>query len=75
MIEEAVREYGLNLENSFAIGDNISDIEAGCRAGCRTILLGGEGSLGKKEEVALMAGHIATDLYEAVKWLVKFSRQ
>lgn len=74
MIEIAASEYGFDLENSFVIGDNISDIEAGHRAGCKTILLEGEGSTGRKGEVALMPDHIALDLYEAVKWLVKFIR-
>ena len=40
MIEEAASEFGIDLEESFVIGDKDSDVEAGRRAGCRTILLG-----------------------------------
>jgi len=73
MIEEAVREFGIDLENSFVIGDKISDIEAGHRAGCKTILLAGEDPLNNEKEIASMPDYIAADLYEAVSWLVKFS--
>ena len=73
MIEEAVREFDIDLENSFLIGDKISDIEAGHRAGCRTILVGIEGRQSNENEIALMADYVAQDLYEAVNWLVKLS--
>ena len=72
MILEAAREFGIDLKKSFVIGDKISDIEAGHRAGCRTVLLVREGSL-NKGEIALISDHVATDLYEAVKWIVKLS--
>jgi D-glycero-D-manno-heptose 1,7-bisphosphate phosphatase len=39
----AAQEYGIDLRASFAVGDILDDIEAGNRAGCRTVLLpGGE---------------------------------
>ena len=75
MIEEAVRAFGIDLENSFVIGDKISDIEAGCRTGCKTILLAGEEILKSGGEMAVISDHIAPDLYEAVKWLLKVSRE
>ncbi len=73
MIEEAAGEFGIDLKNSFVIGDKSSDIEAGHRAGCKTILLAGEDPLNNEKEITLMPDYIAADLYEAVKWLVKFS--
>jgi len=73
MIEQAVLEFGIDLKNSFIIGDKISDIEAGQRAGCKTILLAGEDLLNNEREITLISNHAAPDLYEAVKWLVKFS--
>jgi D-glycero-D-manno-heptose 1,7-bisphosphate phosphatase len=73
MIEEAVREFDIDVKNSFAIGDKSSDIEAGHRAGCKTILLASEDHLNKEREGALIADYIATDLYEAVKLLLDFS--
>ena len=39
MLERAARERGIDLSASWMIGDILDDIEAGRRAGCRTILL------------------------------------
>jgi D-glycero-D-manno-heptose 1,7-bisphosphate phosphatase len=40
----AADELGLDLEASFMVGNSPSDIGAGKRAGCRTVLLGSESS-------------------------------
>jgi D-glycero-D-manno-heptose 1,7-bisphosphate phosphatase len=40
MIIEAAQDLKLDLGRSFMVGDKMSDIEAGERAGCRTVLLG-----------------------------------
>ena len=71
MIEKAVREIGIDLKNSFVIGDKISDIEAGYRTGCRTILLANKGSSKGGEETNLTPDYVVADLHEAVKLLVK----
>ena len=39
MLERAARERGIDLSASWMIGDILDDVEAGRRAGCRTILL------------------------------------
>ena len=36
----AARENNIDLKESWLIGDNLSDIEAGKAAGCRTVLIG-----------------------------------
>jgi len=71
MIEEAVRDFGIDLSNSFLIGDKIIDIEAGHRARCRTIFLVGESTPNEERELELSSDHIAKDLYEAVKQLTR----
>jgi D-glycero-D-manno-heptose 1,7-bisphosphate phosphatase len=40
MIRRAQEKLGVNLAGSFMVGDRWRDIEAGRRAGCRTILIG-----------------------------------
>ena len=40
MLLEAAEDLRLDLGRSFMIGDKVSDVEAGERAGCRTVLLG-----------------------------------
>ena len=41
MIDDAARDHGLDLRQSWMIGDRMTDIEAGARAGVRSILLEG----------------------------------
>ena len=40
LLLKAAKDLGLNLKKSFMIGDGLTDIEAGGRAGCKTIFLG-----------------------------------
>jgi len=42
MLLEASRRHGIDLTSSWMIGDQERDIEAGRRAGCRTILVSAE---------------------------------
>lgn len=39
MLLNAASEYDINLSESWMIGDRMSDVNAGAKAGCRTILL------------------------------------
>jgi histidinol-phosphate phosphatase family protein len=39
MLFKAASEFNINLTNSYMIGDKTSDIEAGLKAGCCTILI------------------------------------
>jgi D-glycero-D-manno-heptose 1,7-bisphosphate phosphatase len=39
MLLEAAAKYGVDLADSFMIGDRWRDVEAGRRAGCRTVLV------------------------------------
>jgi D-glycero-D-manno-heptose 1,7-bisphosphate phosphatase len=70
MIEQAVKELDIDISNSFMIGDKSSDIEAGRRAGCKTIYIGGNINPRELEKLPQSADHIATNLLEAVKWLL-----
>ncbi|MFC1917804.1 D-glycero-alpha-D-manno-heptose-1,7-bisphosphate 7-phosphatase [Chloroflexota bacterium] len=65
MLEEAASVMDIDLEYSYLIGDKVSDIDAGRRAGCRTILINSNGSKDETE-----CDHISSSLYEAVTWLV-----
>ncbi len=40
MLERAARELDIDLQASYSVGDSERDVEAGRRAGCRTIRLG-----------------------------------
>ncbi|MGE5551333.1 MAG: D-glycero-alpha-D-manno-heptose-1,7-bisphosphate 7-phosphatase [Bacteroidota bacterium] len=74
LLLQAAGEHALDLRRSFMIGDQPSDIEAGARAGCRTILvLTGHGARFWAERSlwrAPMPDHVAEDLPAAVAWIL-----
>lgn len=39
LLRQAATSHGVDLDNSWMIGDILNDVEAGRRAGCRTILI------------------------------------
>ncbi len=45
MILKAAKELNIDLSNSYMIGDSLIDIEAGKKAGCKTILLAPQNSI------------------------------
>jgi D-glycero-D-manno-heptose 1,7-bisphosphate phosphatase len=69
MLTRAARELGIDLGNSYMVGDGLTDIEAGSRAGCRTVFVG----RWKCEHCQFIQPHclrpnlMAKDLYDAVK--------
>lgn len=62
MLIRAASEFGLDLEQSWVIGDRPSDIECGYSAGCRTILIG----RGYNEELQISPDFCVSNLAEAV---------
>ena len=40
LLEKAAKELGIDLRQSFMVGDNLTDVEAGKSAGCTTIFIG-----------------------------------
>jgi D-glycero-D-manno-heptose 1,7-bisphosphate phosphatase len=67
LLYEAARTYGVDLSKSFIVGDRWRDIEAGRRAGCRTIFL----DLGYSEQRPdPAADHTASDLLAAAAWIL-----
>jgi len=68
MLTQAEEDLNLNLKHSFLIGDKLSDIEAGYRAGCKTILvLTGQGNdeLKKILKMKIKPNYISNNLYTA----------
>ena len=59
--------YGIDLRDSFMIGDRWRDIDAGAAAGCRTILIDG----GYAERASRQApDHVCRSLADAVNWIL-----
>ena len=67
LLLEAAETYGIDLPASFLVGDRWRDIEAGRRAGCRTVFL----DLGYAErQPDPPADQTAADLPAAVAWIL-----
>lgn len=70
MIEEAVRDLGIDLSMSWMVGDKDIDIQCGRAAGCRTILVRtGYGSLHLKSNPDFIADHVG----QAVDFILETS--
>jgi D-glycero-D-manno-heptose 1,7-bisphosphate phosphatase len=70
LLIEAAETLGIDLMKSWMIGDGLTDIEAGGKAGCRTILLGriNSGLLCQlMEQTGARPDFVAADLYDAVR--------
>jgi histidinol phosphatase-like enzyme len=68
-------DLNINLSSSYFIGDKITDIEAGYRAGCNTILV--LTGMGLKTHRSIRNGHstiepntIQATLFDALAWIL-----
>lgn len=68
MLELAAQENGFDLKKSWMIGDRLSDIEAGHRAGCRSILL--EGLNEENTNNFANPDYVAKDLIAAAEYIL-----
>jgi D-glycero-D-manno-heptose 1,7-bisphosphate phosphatase len=76
LLLRAAREHNLNLDVSFAVGDRITDIIAGARAGCWTVLVQtGKHQASPIETVepldeSVQPDYVCTDLRAAAGWIL-----
>ncbi len=71
MLQEAARDHGLELPRSFMVGNRLSDIQAGQRAGCSTVLLDLHVPPEEKAEAVRTATLVAKDWNAAVDFILK----
>jgi len=81
MLLQAAREHDLNLPASFTVGDRITDIVAGAKAGTRTILV----QTGKHADppietaepmdTSIKPDYICPDLLAAAEWILGRHRE
>lgn len=69
MLEEAARDAGVSLADSFMVGDRWRDVEAGRRAGCTTIFI----DCGYDERRPDHPDATVRSLSEAAEWIVSRS--
>jgi D-glycero-D-manno-heptose 1,7-bisphosphate phosphatase len=65
LITQAAKDYAVNLASSYVVGDRWRDIEAGRRAGCRTVFI----DHGYNEPRPSSPDHSAASLMAAVNWI------
>jgi D-glycero-D-manno-heptose 1,7-bisphosphate phosphatase len=74
MIRRAAEELSVDPKNSYMVGDKISDIEFGRKAGCTSILVltgYGKGELEyNRHKLNGEPDYIAEDILDAAKWIV-----
>jgi D-glycero-D-manno-heptose 1,7-bisphosphate phosphatase len=78
MLIRAAEEHGLDLGQSFVAGDKVSDLDAGRRVGCRTVLvLTGYGSEQRDafDQCGFQPDHVSDDLLAAVGWILAQERE
>jgi len=66
MLLDAARAHELDLTESFMVGDRWRDVEAGSRAGCRTVFL----DRGYREKHAMRPDAVVRSLPQAVTWIL-----
>lgn len=66
MLKQAEKDFNLDLRHCFMIGDLDKDIEAGKRAGCKTILI-----KNKEYAVTTTPDVTVTTIVEAAEWIKK----
>jgi histidinol-phosphate phosphatase family protein len=65
LLQRAAREHGVELADSWMVGDILDDVEAGRRAGCRTVLLDNGNETLWEVTPERVPDHIARDLAHA----------
>ena len=71
LLERAAKEHAVDLRTSWMIGDILDDIEAGRRAGCRTILVDAGNETEWRVSDERSPHHIAADLAEAAEIIAR----
>lgn len=70
LIKRAHRDLNIDLSKSYMVGDKGTDIEAGQRAGTKTVfVLTGKGAR-EKQSLQCKPEHTAKNLFDAVNWIL-----
>ena len=64
---QSAKKFGIDIKASFMVGDRWRDIEAGQRAGCKTILI----DCHYTEQKTVEPDHYACHLIDAADWILK----
>jgi len=73
MLEKAIKDFDIDIEKSFIIGDRMLDVEVGKKVGCKTVLIPEDKELVEKEmqESDEEPDYISNDFYNGTIWISK----
>jgi len=75
MLMRACIDFGIDLTRSYLVGDKLSDIEAGKRVGCRSVLVltghGREEADRLDDRAPVIPDYITASLFEAALWILR----
>jgi len=70
LILQAAEELDIDLNESWMIGDILNDVEAGVRAGCRTILINNGNETEWEMNLVRMPDYLAGDFHDASEYIL-----
>lgn len=73
MIDTAVKQYNIDINNSWMVGDTTLDIQTGKNAGLRTVLVL-TGEQGKDKKYDVKPDIVCKNLYEAIKKILEYEK-
>ncbi len=73
MLKRAEKDWDIDLQRSFMVGDKLGDIESGKRAGCYTIMVKTGQGAQQLKGTDIECDYIADDLYHAVEHILAVS--
>lgn len=79
LVNQALKAFNIDMSNSYVVGDRYVDIELAVRVNVKGILVKTGYGLGEMEYVIperpLKPSHVAEDLLDAVKWILKEGKE
>ena len=75
LLQKAALQHRINLASSWLVGDILHDVEAGNRAGCRTVLVDNGNETEWEMNPRRHPGFIAKNLFEAAAFIARKSLQ
>jgi D,D-heptose 1,7-bisphosphate phosphatase len=71
MLQRAALQHHINLASSWLVGDILQDVEAGNRAGCRTVLIDNGNETEWEMNPRRHPGFVVNNLYEAASTIAR----
>lgn len=73
MLEKAIKDFNIDIEKSFIIGDRMLDVEAGHKIGCKTVLVPERKDLvwQERKESIIEPDYVCDDFISGIKWILK----